>query len=247
MAAIPARRRWSLRRGTAMCPPAAVATPAAAGGRLPELAATRPDGERLGPDALQPAALQRAGRRLAQHLRLRCRRARLRQRGAALFLQPVGDAGLRPAGDRGRGAQCDTTLLVNTPTTQWYFDDDSRGNLQPLLNIPSSASLNGRLDLWVGTYGGAPARRRWSWRPGTGDRCPAAAAVGARTFHAPRCPAFWGRARFSYIYRTQIEREDSGTFSGRGSFSWHLQPSRCRLGRLRATQVAHYTYNLVTG
>ncbi|WP_438362832.1 hypothetical protein, partial [Nioella halotolerans] len=36
-------------------------------------------------------------------------------------------------------ASCDTTLLVNTPTTQWYFDDDSRGDLQPLLNIPSSA------------------------------------------------------------------------------------------------------------
>ena len=33
--------------------------------------------------------------------------------------------------------QCDTTLLVNTPSTQWYFDDDSRGNLQPLLNIPA--------------------------------------------------------------------------------------------------------------
>jgi len=52
-------------------------------------------------------------------------------------------------------ASCDTTLLVNTPTTTWYFDDDSRGNLQPLLNIPSSAQLNGRLDLWVGTYNGS--------------------------------------------------------------------------------------------
>lgn len=52
-------------------------------------------------------------------------------------------------------AQCDTTLLVNTPTAQWVFDDDSGGNLQPLLNLPSSASLNGRLDIWVGTYNGA--------------------------------------------------------------------------------------------
>ncbi|WP_420396523.1 OmpA family protein [Nioella sp.] len=51
--------------------------------------------------------------------------------------------------------QCDTTLLVNTPSTQWYFDDDSRGNLQPLLNLASSDALNGRLDVWVGTYDGA--------------------------------------------------------------------------------------------
>ena len=52
-------------------------------------------------------------------------------------------------------ASCDTTLLVNTPNTTWYFDDDSRGNLQPELNIPSSGALNGRLDLWVGTYNGS--------------------------------------------------------------------------------------------
>lgn len=52
-------------------------------------------------------------------------------------------------------AQCDTTLLVNTPTAQWVFDDDSGGNFQPLLNLPSSAALNGRLDIWVGTYNGS--------------------------------------------------------------------------------------------
>lgn len=52
-------------------------------------------------------------------------------------------------------AQCDTTLLVNTPTAQWVFDDDSRGNFQPLLNLPSSDALNGRLDIWVGTYNGS--------------------------------------------------------------------------------------------
>lgn len=52
-------------------------------------------------------------------------------------------------------SQCDTTVLVNTPTAQWVFDDDSRGSFQPLLNLPSSAALNGRLDIWVGTYDGA--------------------------------------------------------------------------------------------
>lgn len=57
-------------------------------------------------------------------------------------------------------AQCDTTLLVNTPNGQWVFDDDSRGNFQPLLNLPSSAAMNGRIDIWVGTYNGSacPAR-----------------------------------------------------------------------------------------
>ncbi len=52
-------------------------------------------------------------------------------------------------------ASCDTTLLVNTPTAQWLFDDDSNGNLQPLLNVPSGGQLNGRLDVWVGTYNGS--------------------------------------------------------------------------------------------
>lgn len=56
-------------------------------------------------------------------------------------------------------ATCDTTLLINTPNADWFYDDDSAGNLQPNLTIRASASLNGRLDLWVGTY--------------SGDTCPA--------------------------------------------------------------------------
>ena len=56
-------------------------------------------------------------------------------------------------------ATFDTTLLINTPNADWFYDDDSAGNLQPNLSIPASASLNGRLDLWVGTY--------------SGDTCPA--------------------------------------------------------------------------
>jgi len=50
-------------------------------------------------------------------------------------------------------ASCDTTLLAHGTDAQWYFDDDSAGQLQPRLTVPSSA-LNGRLDLWVGTFGG---------------------------------------------------------------------------------------------
>ncbi|MEO0384338.1 MAG: serine/threonine-protein kinase [Pseudomonadota bacterium] len=53
-------------------------------------------------------------------------------------------------------AECDTTLLVNSPTTIWYFDDDSNGNLQPRLMIPNIEAFNAeeaaRLDVWVGTF-----------------------------------------------------------------------------------------------
>lgn len=51
-------------------------------------------------------------------------------------------------------SQCDPTLLVNTPNTTWHFDDDGGGSLQPELNITSGPNLNGRLDVWVGTYNG---------------------------------------------------------------------------------------------
>lgn len=47
---------------------------------------------------------------------------------------------------------CDTALLVNTPSAQWFYDDDSAGDLQPHLMI--SGVGDGRLDAWVGTYNG---------------------------------------------------------------------------------------------
>jgi hypothetical protein len=51
-------------------------------------------------------------------------------------------------------SSCDTVMLVRTPDGQWHFDDDSNGNLNPLINLNNTAMLNGRLDVWVGTYGG---------------------------------------------------------------------------------------------
>jgi len=47
---------------------------------------------------------------------------------------------------------CDTALLVNTPSAVWVFDDDSAGELQPYLLL--SGIGDGRLDAWVGTYNG---------------------------------------------------------------------------------------------
>ncbi|MBF9049919.1 hypothetical protein GTA62_12885 [Roseobacter sp. HKCCD9010] len=49
---------------------------------------------------------------------------------------------------------CDTVLLVNSANTTWFFDDDSRGNLDPVINIRGGEHLNGRVDVWVGTYNG---------------------------------------------------------------------------------------------
>ena len=48
--------------------------------------------------------------------------------------------------------ECDTALLVNTPSATWVFDDDSAGNLQPYLLL--NAVGDGQLDAWVGTYNG---------------------------------------------------------------------------------------------
>jgi hypothetical protein len=43
----------------------------------------------------------------------------------------------------------DTTLLVNLPDGTWVADDDSGGNLNPLLRFAKPQS--GRYDIWVGT------------------------------------------------------------------------------------------------
>lgn len=50
---------------------------------------------------------------------------------------------------------CDTTMLVYSAATgQWFFDDDSNGNLDPRLDLRLGPQLNGRLDVWLGSFGG---------------------------------------------------------------------------------------------
>ena len=51
-------------------------------------------------------------------------------------------------------ASCDTVMLVNTADGTWLFDDDSNGNLDPLINVYGPSALNGRVDVWLGTYNG---------------------------------------------------------------------------------------------
>lgn len=48
-------------------------------------------------------------------------------------------------------AQGDTTLVINAPDGRWYCDDDSGGNLNPMLRFANP--MSGRYEVWVGTYG----------------------------------------------------------------------------------------------
>ena len=49
-------------------------------------------------------------------------------------------------------SECDAALLVNTASTNWYYDDDDNGNLDP--KIVLTRPIDGRIDVWVGTYDG---------------------------------------------------------------------------------------------
>ncbi|MCC6735748.1 MAG: hypothetical protein IT534_06425 [Bauldia sp.] len=45
----------------------------------------------------------------------------------------------------------DIVLAVNNPDGTWFCDDDSAGNLDPLVTF--DAPITGQYDIWVGTYG----------------------------------------------------------------------------------------------
>jgi hypothetical protein len=47
---------------------------------------------------------------------------------------------------------CDAVLLVNSADTRWFYDDDSNGNLDPRIYLTNT--VDGYLDVWVGTLGG---------------------------------------------------------------------------------------------
>ena len=49
-------------------------------------------------------------------------------------------------------ANTDTTLMVRTPTGQWYCNDDGSRGLNPLVSV--SPQQSGQYDIWVGTYSG---------------------------------------------------------------------------------------------
>ena len=47
-------------------------------------------------------------------------------------------------------SQADTTLIVNTATSQWRCNDDSYGGTNPSVDLPGSTA--GQYDIWIGSY-----------------------------------------------------------------------------------------------
>ena len=86
-------------------------------------------------------------------------------------------------------SECDATLLVNTVNTTWMFDDDSNGNLDPRMTISGAEHLNGRVDVWVGTYGGNSCNAQLTIQTGhdaRGARRPVVASPRSRSRPSPR-------------------------------------------------------------
>lgn len=50
-------------------------------------------------------------------------------------------------------SRCDASLLINTASDTWYYDDDDNGNLDPRIRLTNPQ--DGPIDIWVGTYDGA--------------------------------------------------------------------------------------------
>lgn len=49
-------------------------------------------------------------------------------------------------------SQCDSALLINTASGNWYYDDDDNGNYDPRIVLTRPA--DGQIDIWIGTYDG---------------------------------------------------------------------------------------------
>jgi hypothetical protein len=49
-------------------------------------------------------------------------------------------------------SECDSALLINTSSANWYYDDDDNGNLDPKITL--TRPVDGRIDIWMGTYDG---------------------------------------------------------------------------------------------
>jgi non-specific serine/threonine protein kinase len=85
-------------------------------------------------------------------------RALRSDRGEGYFTQPP-DFTIETPGMKGYRleigvvSECDSTLLINPPAGNWYYDDDDNGNLDALISLTSPSS--GVLDIWVGTHDGS--------------------------------------------------------------------------------------------
>lgn len=50
-------------------------------------------------------------------------------------------------------SRCDSVLLINTGSANWYYDDDDNGNLDARISLTRPS--NGWMDVWVGTHDGS--------------------------------------------------------------------------------------------
>ena len=50
-------------------------------------------------------------------------------------------------------SDCDSILLINTGSRNWYYDDDDNGNYDAKITL--SRPSNGWMDIWVGTHDGS--------------------------------------------------------------------------------------------
>jgi len=56
-------------------------------------------------------------------------------------------------------SNCDSVMLINTSVGNWYFDDDTNGNRDPLIRLSRPAG-DGVYDIWIGTYDGSQCDAR---------------------------------------------------------------------------------------
>lgn len=49
-------------------------------------------------------------------------------------------------------SRCDSILLINTGSANWFYDDDDNGNYDAKITL--SRPSNGWMDIWVGTHDG---------------------------------------------------------------------------------------------
>lgn len=54
-------------------------------------------------------------------------------------------------------SRVDTTLVVNDPAGRWICDDDSAGDLDPMLRF--ERPLSGQYDIWIGVFDGGSGQQ----------------------------------------------------------------------------------------
>ncbi len=75
-------------------------------------------------------------------------------------------------------APCDSVLLVNDATGQWFFSDDEDGGSNPRIVVPGGP--DGAYDIWVGSYDGATCNTTLTIQTfPVGTTAPTSAAAGS--------------------------------------------------------------------